>query len=137
MGKHDVVAVKEIIFFDGVCGLCNQFVDFVLQRDQLHRYRFSPLQGETAAHYLSETLRAELTTIVFYKDEKILCRSDAVLEVLIGLGGWWRYCRLLRLCPPFLRDMVYKLVAHYRYKLFSRRKTCRLPSREEKQWFLN
>ena len=134
--KQDVIEAKEIIFFDGVCGLCNQFVDILVKCDHLHRYRFAPLQGETAAHYLSKTVRTELNTLVFYKDKKILYRSEAVLEILMGLGGWWRYCRVLTYCPRFLRDLVYTLVAQFRYKLFSRRKTCRLPSREEKQWFL-
>ncbi len=38
---------QPILFFDGVCGLCNRTVDFVLQEDRDRRFLFAPLQGET------------------------------------------------------------------------------------------
>ena len=45
---------QPILFFDGVCGLCNRFVDFMLRTDSQHRFRFAPLQGETARRLLAE-----------------------------------------------------------------------------------
>ena len=48
--------VERVIFFDGVCGLCNGFVDFVLPRDKEERLLFSPLQSESASDYLPEAL---------------------------------------------------------------------------------
>lgn len=41
-----------ILFFDGVCGLCNRFVDFMLKADSRSRFRYAPLQGETARRLL-------------------------------------------------------------------------------------
>ena len=41
-----------ILFFDGVCGLCNCFVDFLLIRDSQRLFRFAPLQGETAGRLI-------------------------------------------------------------------------------------
>lgn len=43
---------QPILFFDGVCGLCNRFVDFMLRADSQHRFRYSPLQGDTARRLL-------------------------------------------------------------------------------------
>ncbi|HEY3227320.1 MAG TPA: DCC1-like thiol-disulfide oxidoreductase family protein, partial [Planctomycetota bacterium] len=39
---------KHLILYDGVCALCNALVRFVLPRDRKDRFRFAPLQGETA-----------------------------------------------------------------------------------------
>ena len=50
----DSAAISEadrstnVVFFDGVCGLCNCLVEFVLSRDRRGAIRFAPLQGETA-----------------------------------------------------------------------------------------
>src|SRR5207247_9951781 len=41
-----------IIFFDGVCAMCNRFVDLILRADRREVFRFAPLQGETARELL-------------------------------------------------------------------------------------
>ena len=41
-----------IIFFDGVCGMCNRFVDLMLRADRKAIFRFAPLQGQTAQQLL-------------------------------------------------------------------------------------
>lgn len=46
-GRH-----HPILFFDGVCGLCNRFVDLMLRADSQDRFRYAPLQGETAQRML-------------------------------------------------------------------------------------
>ena len=45
------VAMKSahpVVFFDGVCNLCNHTVDFIVSEDELRRFRFAPIQGKTA-----------------------------------------------------------------------------------------
>ena len=39
---------EPIIFFDGVCGMCNVFVNLILRVDRKQTFRFAPLQGATA-----------------------------------------------------------------------------------------
>ena len=39
---------KPIIFFDGVCHMCNSAVDFFMKADKKRLFLFAPLQGETA-----------------------------------------------------------------------------------------
>ena len=46
-GRH-----RPILFFDGVCGLCNRFIDLMLRADRQDRFRYAPLQGETARRML-------------------------------------------------------------------------------------
>ena len=47
-------AEHPLLFFDGVCGMCNAFVDFIMKRDPQGHFRFAPLQGDTAKEFAIE-----------------------------------------------------------------------------------
>ena len=127
---------RQIIFFDGVCNLCNGFVDFLISRDKEQAFLFAPLQGETARLRLAADLPAKLNSVVLWNQGQILEKSDAALMILQQLGGIWWLSRVFWIVPAFLRDMIYDLVAANRYRLFGRRETCRLPTAAEKARFL-
>ena len=127
---------RQIIFFDGVCNLCNGFVDFLVTRDRDSRFQFASLQGETARRLLPEGSR-ELRSVVLLKDGEIFEKSDAVLRVLVQLGGLYGWSGLFRVLPAFFRDWIYDLVAANRYRIFGRRESCRLPDPGEKEKFLD
>ena len=129
---------NPILFFDGVCGLCNRFVDFVLKYDRQGRMFFAPLQGTTAATSLPEDIVQNLDTVVFLNDKQWRCRSSAVVRIFWQLGGVWSVLgTLLWIIPKPLRDLGYKLVAGNRYRLFGKKETCRLPTPEERSRFLD
>jgi predicted DCC family thiol-disulfide oxidoreductase YuxK len=137
------LAEKPTVFFDGVCGLCNGFVDFVMARDPGGVFRFAALQGETAAIKLGRALRdnpesdtAGLRSIVFCDENQIYRKSEAVLRIVATLGGIWTLARLLQWVPKTLSDAVYDFVARNRYRWFGKREACRLPSPVERTRFL-
>jgi predicted DCC family thiol-disulfide oxidoreductase YuxK len=126
-----------IVFFDGVCGFCNRFVDFVIRRDTAVVFRFAPLQGETARRFLPDTDVRDLKTVVLWEEQGVSRKSTAVVRVLRGLGGAWRVIAVgLRLIPRPLRDLGYALVARYRYAIFGKKETCRMPTAAERSRFL-
>jgi predicted DCC family thiol-disulfide oxidoreductase YuxK len=128
---------SPIVFFDGVCGLCNSVVDWTLRHDPEGRLKFATLQGETAARLLSVNLRDDLSTIVVIKSETTLLRSSAVAAILQTLGGGWGLCaKLILVFPEPLRDFFYNLIAANRYRLFSKYETCRVPTAAERARFL-
>ncbi len=128
-----------IVFFDGVCGLCNTFVDFIIPRDKRAIYRFAPLQGETATEYLKGRQGSEkegFTSVVLVDEKGTHWKSDAALRILVGLGGAWFLIRLLYVFPRVLRDAAYDFVARNRYKWFDKLESCRLPTAKERERFL-
>ncbi len=131
-----------LVLFDGVCGLCDRTVRFLLRRDRHARLRFAPLQGETAARLLRELgIADDLQTLVFVRDAgtpdvRVDVRSTGVLEILRVVGGPWRWLAALRVLPPGLRDSVYDWVARHRYRWFGRFATCPLPPAETRDRFL-
>src|SRR5690606_24969352 len=50
-----------IVFYDGECGVCNGFVQFIL-KNSIH-IKFAPLQGESAKQKLPIELTNDLDTI--------------------------------------------------------------------------
>ena len=129
---------KPILFFDGVCGLCNRFVDFSLDHDPAGRVLFAPLQGSTAEGLLPKEDTANVDTVVFDEEGRLYRRSSAIVKLLAQIGGGWKVLSwLLWIVPKPLRDLGYRLVARYRYRIFGQKDTCRLPSVEEQERFLS
>jgi predicted DCC family thiol-disulfide oxidoreductase YuxK len=129
------VTDHPVLFFDGVCNLCNSSIDFVVRRDKKRRYRFAPLQGTTAAHAIPGQVLS-FDSFVLAENGQIYLRSTAALKVVAGLGGIWSFAKVLLWIPAPLRDVVYKVIAKNRYRWFGQKDTCRLPTPEERALFL-
>lgn len=127
---------RNIIFFDGVCHLCNAFVDAVISQDKAHVFQFAPLQGETAKSLLNDQDRNSLETVIYFEAGAISRKSTAVLKILTKLGGFYKLAALGWIVPRFLRDALYGYVAKNRYAWFGEREFCRFPTPEERSYLL-
>lgn len=128
-----------IVFFDGVCNLCNRSVDFILKRDSKKIFRFVSLQSKIANDLLEmEGVYAQnMRTIILLKNGKIFYRSSAILEIVRQLTAPWPLLYVFKLVPRFVRDGLYNLVSKNRYSWFGKRDTCRIPSIDERARFLD
>jgi predicted DCC family thiol-disulfide oxidoreductase YuxK len=132
---------NPIILYDGVCGLCNRLVRFVLKHDREAYFRFASLQSDYAArilqgHHLDPR---DLDTVYLVQESSArpAARSDAVISVLRELGGLWAAIAVaLRLFPKWLRDWGYGVVARNRYRIFGKYESCPLPERKYQDRFL-
>lgn len=127
----------NLIFFDGVCGLCNRFVNLLIEADKNNVLKFAPLQGTTAAELLSKEFIHELKTIVYYRNYEIFTESDAVLEILKSIGGIWAIFYIFKWIPKFIRDYIYKWISLHRLEWFGRLDRCRIPTKEDRARFLD
>jgi predicted DCC family thiol-disulfide oxidoreductase YuxK len=137
--------MSPILLYDGVCGLCNRFVQFILRHDHKANFRFASLQSAIAARILTRhgANPTDLDTVYVVlnhelPDESLLSRSDAVVFVLKDLGPFWRsVALLLQLLPRFLRDPLYNGIARRRYRIFGRSDVCTIPSDADHIRFLD
>lgn len=127
---------KKVIFFDGYCGLCNGFVDFILKIDKEELFSFSPLQSDFAKSTLPAEFTRDLKSIVVSMNGINLKGASAVLAVLKQLKSPWKTVSYLSILPLPILNFVYELVAENRYRLFGKRSTCRLPTPEEQKRFI-
>jgi len=135
---------NPIVLYDGVCGLCNHLVQFLLKRDKRDRFRFASLQSEFAQAVMIRhgVDPHDLDTVYVIKDhnqptETLLARSDAILYMLKQLGGIWSVAGVGRVLPRTLRDAIYKIVARNRYRVFGKHESCMLPAPEHRAKFLD
>ncbi len=134
---------NPIVLYDGVCGLCNRAVQFLLQRDSHDRLRFAALQSDFAATLLKRhgVDHQELDTVYVVlnpgeANEALLAKSDAALFFAKAIGGVWNLARLASIIPRPIRNWVYDLVARYRYRVFGKYETCMLPDPRHKHKFI-
>jgi len=136
--RTSVPTDHAIVFFDGVCNLCNGAVNFIIDRDPAAYFRFAPLQSDIAHEHLEilEGTDANLDTIVLLEDGETYERSTAALRIARRLTGGWPLLYAFIAVPRPLRDAVYDWIAHHRYDWFGRREQCRVPTPELKSRFL-
>jgi predicted DCC family thiol-disulfide oxidoreductase YuxK len=139
--SNGALKTHDILFFDGVCGLCDRIVQFVLSEDSEHQFLFSPIQGKTIGQLNRgnlDTVEGNTMLVLRASDPKrpFLVRSDAVLYVLSQLPRFRWIARLGFIFPPLIRDAVYRVIAGVRYKLWGRTLRCRLPKQGDSDRFL-
>jgi len=136
---------NPIVLYDGVCGLCNRLVQFVLKNDRNDVFRFASLQSKLAEQILvRHRLRSESLETVYvvldygFAKERLLSRLQAVVYVLQQLGGPLAYVSaILRVLPAPVQNFLYGLVARNRYRVFGRYETCPLPDSDTRSKFLD
>ena len=128
----------RIVLFDGICNLCNGFVQFIIKRDPHARFAFGALQSDEAKELLANTIvrPEELKTVVYLRNEKVLVRSTAALTIFKDLGGAWVLLYALVIVPANLRDLVYRWISRNRYRWFGQKDSCMIPTPELRARFL-
>ena len=119
--------MQKIVFFDGVCNLCNGSVNFLIKQDKKGVLKFASLQSDYAKKMIPKDVlnRENLDTIIFYNDGKFYDRSSAVLKICKALGGKYYVFLVGYLIPRFIRDGLYRFIANNRYKWFGKKEQCK------------
>jgi len=130
------LAVEKIIFFDGVCNLCNGAVNFIIDRDPEAKFRFAALQSESAKSILPHERINNVDSIVLLKNKKTFIKSDAALHIAKDMKFPWSLFQVFFIVPKFLRDPLYDFIAKRRYKWFGKKDSCRMPTPELQSRFV-
>jgi len=137
-GAESVEYDRPVVLFDGVCNLCNSFVNFVMERDD-GEFRFGSIQSDAGAEMMRDAgLSPEaLETFVIVDGDEVYTKSTAALYVLRRLGLPYSLLYPAVVVPSFLRDPFYDFVASHRYSWFGKRDKCRVPDEETKDRFIS
>lgn len=134
----------KILYFDGVCKLCNGFISFLIKRDKKKALYFSPLQSDQAQASLPQEHTIEpLSSLVYMRGgespdhpPQIYTESTAALLAISELGWPYKIILSFLILPKFFRDTIYRIIAKNRYKIFGKSDACRVPTPEEASRFL-
>jgi predicted DCC family thiol-disulfide oxidoreductase YuxK len=130
------LSVEKIIFFDGVCNLCNGAVNFVIDHDPEAKFKFAALQSDVAKKKLPQERVQHVDSIVLLKQGKTFIKSEAALLIAKELKFPWSMFQVFLIVPKFFRDPLYNFIAKRRYKWFGKQDACRIPTPELQDRFV-
>lgn len=136
----DLPKHKKIILFDGVCNLCNNFVNKIIIKDSKNVFVFASLEseiGKKITDYLKIDTSIMESIILYEPGISYDFKSTAALKIMKEFGGVWWLTQLGYLLPQTIRDGIYDIVAKNRYKWFGKKDSCMIPTPELKEKFLN
>ena len=130
---------KYTVFFDGVCNFCNSSINFIIDRDPKQKFQFASLQSVIAEEQLPiyGFDPGDLHSIILLMDGKAYQKSTAALKIARQLSGPWPLLYAFIIVPAFIRDAVYSFIAKNRYKWFGKMETCRIPTPDMRERFLD
>ena len=127
----------NVIFFDGVCNLCNSTIQFLIRVDKKRTLKYASLQSDYAKKKLSPEYSSNFESVVFLKDGKEYAKSRAVVMILRELGGFYKFLGfVLSIFPYSFLNFFYNKIAKNRYKMFGKKDNCMIPTEEQKELFV-
>eukprot|EP00197_Chlamydomonas_leiostraca_P008162 CAMPEP_0202869104 /NCGR_PEP_ID=MMETSP1391-20130828/11860_1 /ASSEMBLY_ACC=CAM_ASM_000867 /TAXON_ID=1034604 /ORGANISM="Chlamydomonas leiostraca, Strain SAG 11-49" /LENGTH=183 /DNA_ID=CAMNT_0049549363 /DNA_START=148 /DNA_END=699 /DNA_ORIENTATION=- len=120
---------RPVILYDGVCNLCNNAVNFMLDWDPKGTFRLAALQSPAGKRLLARSGRAvdDISSIVLVEKDRHYIKSEAILRISYGMSNPFPFLALFGFPVPLLiRDPVYDMVANNRYNFFGKREVCRV-----------
>lgn len=129
---------QSIIFFDGVCNLCNGFVQFVLKHETNSKFQFCSLQSEFATQFFKQKQfdLTQIDSVIVYENEQIYVKSEAAFKVIETLKWPYKVLLIFKIFPKLLSNFIYDFIAKIRYKTFGKTNQCWVIREQYKQRFL-
>jgi len=117
---------ENILLFDGFCNLCSRLVNFIIKRDKKAKFLFVSLQSESGQSLLKKfgLPTDDFDSVVYIRSDKYFLNSSAVLHILKEMGGIWKLFFIFIIIPNFISDLIYKIIAKTRYRIFGRHDSC-------------
>ena len=130
--------IKKIVMFDGDCTFCDSTVNFLFDKNSKRTLYFTSQQSKLGKELLQkQNLPSDLNTIYFYCNGTIYEKAQAFFQFANELDGICKYFTFLeRIIPYRIADWCYDRIAKRRYLLLGKKDSCRLMTKEERQYFL-
>jgi len=129
---------NPIVFFDGVCNLCNNSVQIIIRNDKNKNFRFASLQSDfTKQFFLEHQFQRKSDSIILYYESKFYHKSSAALLIAKNLRFPFPLLLIFWLVPAPIRNWVYSLIAKNRYRWFGKQDSCMIPAPGLKSRFLD
>jgi predicted DCC family thiol-disulfide oxidoreductase YuxK len=127
----------NIVLFDGVCNLCDNTVLLLIKYDKNNQLHFAAQQTNAGIKIMNQhAINANNSSVIFIKNETVYEKSDAIIEIAKFLTGWPSILKVGNFIPLNIRNWIYDVIAKYRYKIFGKKKECKIPAKEHMHKFI-
>ena len=127
-----------IVLFDGVCNFCNGSINFVIEHDKAGYFKFAPLQSEVGEELVEKhgIDTTDTDSVIVIENERAYTHSSAALRIAKRSDGIWSLAYAFIIVPKPIRDLVYRVFAKYRYRMFGKQDACMIPTPDIRARFL-
>ncbi len=118
----------NFLLLDGDCGLCHRLAMFMNKNlDSMKKIKFQPIESSSSKELIQSFPKKQqnMDTVYLYMNGKSYTRSSAAVRCLLFLKWYWKiWFPLIWIVPLPLRNFVYKIIAKYRHRIFSKPDVC-------------
>ena len=118
----------NVLLLDGDCGLCHRLAMFMDKNlDSVKKIKFQPIESSSSQELIKTFPKNQqnMDTVYLYMDGKSYTRSSAAIRCLLFLKWYWKiWFPFVWIVPLPLRNFVYKIIAKYRHRIFSKPEIC-------------
>lgn len=120
---------KIVLVIDGHCIMCNSLAIWISNKDKENILMITNFDS----NYVKENyqkIKSEKNVILINEiEQNIFGKSTAIIQCLKIIGYRKEILYLMNLVPNVIRDLVYDLIAKYRYKIFGKKEGCEINSK--------
>ena len=118
----------NVLLLDGDCGLCHRLAMFMDKNlDSVKKIKFQPIESSSSQELIQSFPKKQqnMDTVYLYTNGKSYTRSSAAIRCLLFLKWYWKiWFPFVWIVPLPLRNFVYKVIAKYRHRIFSKPEVC-------------
>jgi len=129
--------MKNIILYDSICKLCDYSIGFIIKHDRKENFYFVSIGSSLGKELILKYDLKDVDSLILISNDKAYIYSDGVLNIAKGLDSWHRYLYIFRFIPKKLRDIIYRIIAKYRYRIFGKKTYCTMPNPQIEKRFLD
>tara|TARA_B110000093_G_C12894979_1_gene377805 strand:+ start:474 stop:899 length:426 start_codon:yes stop_codon:yes gene_type:complete len=140
MTKNELEALMSenvIVVYDGICGFCNKTIQVILTKKPSKKLKFVSFQSKNGIQILKKlNIKENMDSILVIEESAVFIKANAIFILLKHIESPLKFLYYLKLFPSIITNFVYDFISKNRYSLQRKSNTCRLLTKEEKDFFL-
>ena len=120
---------KIVLVIDGHCIMCNSLAIWISKRDKENILMITSLDSNYIKENFQEINSGKNVILINEIEQKIFGKSTAIIQCLKIIGYRKEILYLMNLVPTVIRDIIYDMIAKYRYKIFGKKESCDINSK--------
>ena len=120
---------KIVLVIDGHCIMCNSLAIWISKRDKENILMITSFDSNYIKENFQEINSGKNVILINEIEQKIFGKSTAIIQCLKIIGYRKEILYLMNLVPTVIRDIIYDMIAKYRYKIFGKKESCDINSK--------
>ena len=128
---------KIVLVIDGHCIMCNSLAIWISKRDKENRIMITNFESNYVKENYQRIKSGKNVILINEIEQLIFEKSTAIIQCLKIIGYNKDFVYLIIVFPKVFRDLIYDMIAKYRYKIFGKKESCDINSKIPESKILN